>query len=172
MRLARASMVLAVVAVTFAQMPASARVRVEDSVTVNASIDTVWKALMEYQREEKTFSKKLVGASDNTVKIKEEFMKLPVVGNAFINYDEVSHKTENRIDYKLTDSKVLSMFEGAWSLEENRRGKGVTLKLTTDIDSWMPVPFKNKILRTATMKGMERRLAFVKNFAESHCLTQ
>ncbi len=165
-------MVLAIVAATVVQTPASARVKVEDSVTVNASVDSVWRALMEYQRAETQFNKKLVASTDNTVKIKEEFMRVPVVGNAFINYDEVSHKNENRIDYKLTDSKVLTTFEGSWVLEENKCGKGVTLKLTTDIDSWMPVPFKNKILRNATMKGMEKRLAFVKNFAESHTISQ
>lgn len=168
----RASMILLILAVTAVPMPASARVKVEDSVTVNAPMDCVWKALMEYQREEKSFNKKLVSSAENTVKIKEDFLRVPVAGNTCINYDEVSHKNENRIDYKLTESKVLTTFEGAWTLEENSCGKGVTLKLTTDIDSWMPLPFKNKILKNATMKGMEKRLAFVKNFAESHTVSQ
>ncbi len=166
MRFPLNSVLLALIVAAALQSPALARVKVQDSVTVDAKPESVWKALMEYQRDEKTFNKKLLASNEDTVTIKEEFMKLPVVGTQFINYVEVSHQDAQRIDYKLTGSKVLTLFEGSWIIEPNKNGGGVTLTLITEIDTWVPAPFKNKLLRSNTLKGMVKRLAFVKDRAE------
>lgn len=164
--LSKRSVLLAVVACFALPSPVCARVTVEDSVAVNARPETIWKALMDYQREEKTFHKKVVSSTKDSVSIKEEFVKLPVVGTTNIDYVEVSHRDENRIEYKLTDSKILTLFEGAWIIEENKDGRGSTLRVVTSIDTWVPAPFKNTLLKNQTKKGMEKRLAFVKKSAE------
>jgi hypothetical protein len=158
---------LAAIATVAFQVPAHAAVTVEDSIAVNAKPELVWKALHEYQKEEKTFHKKIVSSTHNSVTLKEEFAKLPVVGTTCLNYIEVSKPEENRIDYRLTENGVLNKFQGSWIIEENKTTGGVTLKLITEIDSWVPAPFKSKILRSNTKKGMEKRLAFVKQFAEN-----
>jgi hypothetical protein len=167
MQVTKSVLMIAIAAIGF-QMPALASVTVEDFVTVEASPEIVWKALHEYQKEDKAFHKKIVSQTPNSVTLKEEFAKLPVVGTTFLNYIEVSKPEEHRIEYRLTESGVLNKFDGAWIIEENKDGNGVTLKLVTNIDSWVPAPFKNKVLRSNTKKGMEKRLAFVKDYAEHH----
>lgn len=159
------SLMIAAAVACVTQMPAHATVTVEGSVTVDASPEIVWQALGEYQKEEKAFHKKIVSTHQSTVTIKEEFAKLPIVGAAHINYVEIGNSDHNRIDYKLTDSSVLNRFDGAWIVEDNKAG-GVNLKIVTNIDTWVPAPFKNKLLRNNTKKGMEKRLAFVKQYAE------
>lgn len=148
------------------QLPGFAKVKVSKSVTVNADKESVWHALLGYQKEEKKFHKKAT-LSGNTVKIKEEFISVPVVGTAYINYIEWNREPDGRIDYKLQKSKVLTAFEGSWKIDETKDGGAVVLTLTTEIDSWVPMPFKNKILKKVTASGMSKRLAFVKSSAES-----
>lgn len=170
MQVTKSALLIAFAAAAF-QMPAVAAVTVEDCVTIDASTETVWKALHEYQKEDKAFHKKIVASTPNSVTLKEEFAKLPIVGTTFLNYIEVSKPEEHRIDYKLTEKGVLNKFDGAWIIEENKDGNGVTLKLVTNIDSWVPAPFKNKVLRNNTKKGMLQRLAYVKDYAEHHTVS-
>lgn len=144
---------------------AQARVKVTKSVEVNADLKSTWLALRKYQREGKKFHKQVVSESGSKIVLKEEFLRVPVVGNAYINYVEVNYPYE-RVDYKLQGSKVLTVFEGAWKLEKVKAKNAVTLTLITDIDSWVPVPFKNTILKKQTSKGMLKRLGFVKKQAE------
>lgn len=167
MQVMKSALMIAFAAVAF-QMPALAAVTVEEFVVVDATPETVWKALHEYQKEEKAFHKKIVSSTSNSVTLKEEFAKLPIVGTTFLNYIEVSKPEEHRIEYRLTEKGVLNKFDGAWIVEENKDGNGVTLKLVTNVDSWVPAPFKNKVLRNNTKKGMEQRLAYVKEYAEHH----
>ena len=150
-----------------AQAPALAAVKIERSVTVNADLKTVWKALLNYQHAEKDFHKKVVSQNNHVVTIDEEFVRVPVVGSANILYIENNIPLE-RIDYKLQGSKVLTKFEGAWSIAKADGGTGTVVKLVTDIDSWVPVPFKNRILRKTVSKGMMKRLAYVKKQAENN----
>jgi len=159
-------MMVSLFALLALQLPASAKVKVEDSIAVDAKPEVIWKALMSYQHEEKGFHKKVVSSTPDSVSIKEEFVKLPVVGTTNINYVEVSHRDDNRIEYKLTDSKILTLFEGAWIIEPSKDGQSATVKLVTEIDTWVPAPFKNTLLKNQTKKGMEKRLAFVKDCAE------
>ena len=141
-------------------LSADARVKLEKSVEVDADKDTVWTALMDYQKAEKTFNR-----NAKKVSVKEQFAKVPVVGSTYIDYEEQNFPGQ-KICYRLTDSKVLNRFEGEWRIEDSKDGKGTLLKLTTDIDSWMPVPLKNKILKNFTAKGMDKRMTYVKKHAE------
>ena len=162
----KSALMLAAVAGVTVQMPVHASVIVEDSIAVNAKPETVWKALHEYQKEEKAFHKKVVATTPNSVSLKEEFAKLPVIGTMMLSYIEVNKPEENRVDYRMTEKGALNKFEGSWIIEENKTTGGVTLRLVTEIDTWVPAPFKNKVLRSNTKKGMEKRLAFVKEYAE------
>ncbi|MBX3137473.1 SRPBCC family protein [Candidatus Obscuribacterales bacterium] len=164
---AKSTLMLGAVAAIAMQLPAHASVVVEDSIVVNAKPEAVWKALREYQREEKAFHKKVVSSTSNSVSLKEEFARLPVVGTMMLSYIEVNKPEENRVDYRLTEKGTLNKFEGSWIIEENKTTGGVTLKLVTEIDSWVPAPFKNHVLRSNTKKGMEKRLEFVKEYAEN-----
>ena len=166
MRIKLNAIALSIVAMIIVQLPAMAKVKVQNSVVVDAKMESVWDALLKYQKEEKQFNKKMVSNQRDKVTIKEEFVRVPVVGAAHIDYEEINHKDLGRIDYKLTKSKFLTTFEGAWTVKKNDSGKGVVVTLTTHIDSWVPAPFKSRILRNATKKGMEKRLAFVKTQAE------
>jgi hypothetical protein len=164
MKFRKSSLLLAAVALVVMQLPAAARVQIEDSITIDADMQTVWQALKDYQREQKMFDKKIVAEKGDDTTIKEEFIKVPVVGSATLSYVE-SRKGNYRIDYWLTGSKILNVFKGSWQLSKNEKG-GTTIKLTTDVDSWMPVPMKNKLLRNHTAAGMKKRLSYVKAHAE------
>lgn len=164
MKIRKSCLQIATVALVVMQLPAVARVQVEDSITIDADMETVWQALKDYQREQKLFNKKIVDQKGNDTTIQEEFLKVPVVGTASLNYVE-SRKGNDRVDYWLTGSKLLNVFKGSWQLSKNEEG-GTTIKLTTDIDSWMLVPMKNKLLRSHTAAGMKKRLSYVKTHAE------
>ncbi|MDZ4835002.1 MAG: SRPBCC family protein [Candidatus Melainabacteria bacterium] len=170
MKVTKSTLMFAVAAVVF-QMPAFAAVTVEECVTIDAKPETVWKALHEYQKEDKAFHKKIVSSTPNSVTLKEEFAKMPIIGTTFLNYIEVSKPEEHRIEYRLTETGVVNKFDGAWIVEESKDGNGSTLKVVTTIDSWVPAPFKNKVLRSSTKKGMEKRLAYVKDYAEHHSVS-
>lgn len=165
MRIVGFAPVMAVVALTLAQLPALAAVTIEDSIVVNAEPEAVWSALRQYQKDEKLFQKKRIRVEPNSVTFKENFVSLPFVGTTTLDYTEITVPSENRIDYKLNESKILNKFDGSWIVEENKDGK-VTVRLVTNIDTWLAAPFKNKVLRNVTKKGMEKRLAYVKEKAE------
>lgn len=164
MKIRKSCLLLTAVSLVALQLPTVAYVQIEDSIGIDADIDTVWRALKDYQREEALFHKKVVAEKGNDTTVKEKFLKVPVVGSAFLDYVEC-RKENYRVDYWLLESKVLNVFSGSWQLSKNQHG-GTTVKLTTDIDSWIPVPMKNKILRSITAAGMKRRLSFVKAHAE------
>ncbi len=164
MKIRKSCLLIGAVALVVMQLPAAARVQIEDSITIDADVETVWQALKDYQREQMLFDKRIVAEKGDDTYIKEEFLKVPVVGSASLNYVE-SRKGNDRVDYWLNGSKILNVFKGSWQLSKNERG-GTTLRLTTDIDSWMPVPMKNKLLRSHTAAGMKKRLTYVKAHAE------
>jgi len=166
MRLTSFALAVALMALSCGQLPAEARVKVEDSIVVNAEPEHVWKALSQYQNDGKRFHKKQVVTKENSIQFSEEFAKMPFVGTTYIDYVEVSNPKDKRIDYKLKSAKFLNVFEGAWIVEENKNGDGAVVRLTTDIDSWICAPLKNKVLKNMTKKGMEERLAYVKEHAE------
>jgi hypothetical protein len=166
MRVVRFAPIVALFACSILSLPALASVRVEDSISVDAEKEAVWSALKQYQKDEKGFAKKRINVQPNSVTFKEHFASLPFVGNTTLDYTEVTKTQENRIDYKLNESKLLNKFEGSWIVEDGKDGKGTTVRLITDIDTWLAAPFKNKVLRNITKKGMEKRLAYVKTHAE------
>ena len=67
MKLKYSALLFFLLAITIFQAPAHARVKVQDSVTINAKMDSVWQALLDYQKEEKEFNKKLVSNKNDTV---------------------------------------------------------------------------------------------------------
>ena len=172
MRVVRFAPAMALVALSLMQLPALASVRIEDSISVDAEKDAVWNALKQYQKDEKGFQKKKINEKANSVTLQEHFCSLPFVGNTTLDYTETTKVQENRIDYKLNESKLLNKFEGSWILEDGKDGKGTTVRLITDIDTWLSAPFKNKVLRNITKKGMEKRLEYVKAHAEKQASTQ
>ncbi len=157
-----ASLVLSVVSMA----PALASVKVQKSVTVNTDLKQAWDAVMAHQHAEKEFNKKLqAGKNSHSVIIEEQFFSLPVVGSTSVKYTE-ENVPYQRVEYKLQQSKILNQFEGTWNLEKSKDGNSVTITLNTTVDSWMPVPFKGKILKSVVSKSMDQRLAYVKKQAE------
>lgn len=166
MRVTGFALAMTLLALSLAQPACQARVKLEDSIVVNAEPEQVWKALSQYQKDERRFHKKQVVTKENSIQFREEFMHMPFVGTTNIEYVEVSNPKDKRIDYKLKSAKFLNVFEGAWIVEENKGGDGAVVRLITDIDTWVAAPFKNKVLKNMTKKGMDERLSYVKEHAE------
>ena len=134
------------------------------SITVNASCEAVWKAILSYRTSEPS-KRKVTSSSEGNAVIEEKFGAVPVVGASRVVYKE-TEKPYKRIDYVLVESDKLNKFHGSWILAEKEGGKGMVVELTTELDSALPIPFKEHILNSQALADIEKRLHYVKRQAE------
>ena len=135
------------------------------SITVNAAPETVWNAIVSY-RESQPHRRRVISRTGDKAVLEESFTGLPVVGSSRVLYEEVEQPFE-RIDFRLLEADHLSTFQGDWTIVPNSDGETCEARLTAEIDIDMQIPFKEAILSQLAEMDMGKRLAYVKQTAES-----
>lgn len=143
--------------------PAQAIETVEKSMTINATPDQVMNAIVKHRTAEPG-KRKIVSTSKSGVVIREQLVGSIGLAKDIIVYEETI-RSDNQIDFHLIDANKLTKFQGSWTISESKPGF-THVKLTTSVDSWMNVPFKDRILRHETARQLDKRLSFVKHEAE------
>jgi len=133
------------------------------SITVNASPQAVWDAIISYRTSEPSARSVISQEGPKTV-VEEEFGGLPMVGSSKVVYEE-TETPFSRIDFRLVRGDKLSVFEGAWVIRPN--GGTTDVDLTANLDIELQFPFKDQILNSQAEKDMDKRLQYIKQRAES-----
>jgi hypothetical protein len=132
------------------------------SITVNASQQAVWDAIISYRTSDPAARTVRSQNGEKTV-IEEEFGGLPLVGSSTVVYEETETPIE-QINFRLIQGDKLSAFDGAWILRSNGTLTEVELSANLDVD--LEFPFKDQILNAQADKDMDKRLQYVKRIAE------
>ncbi|MDZ4835561.1 MAG: SRPBCC family protein [Candidatus Melainabacteria bacterium] len=135
------------------------------SIEVNATPEAVFNAIISYRSSDPE-SRTVRSAGDGRATIEEKFGGVPIIGHSMITYEEVEVPFE-RIDYTLVKGDKLAKFEGAWVLTASPDGQSTTVELTADLDIAIAFPFKDQILNAQADQDMQRRLTYIKEFAEN-----
>jgi hypothetical protein len=138
---------------------------VSATITVNASVQQVWQAIVSLRSAEPN-RRKLVSYENKQAVLEEKFCSLPIIGAAVCTYVECEEPQQKRIDYHLVSSNRFKAFEGAWTLAPSIDGKGTIVHLSSYLETGVRVPFAREITNTAALHDIERRLSFVKQHAE------
>ncbi len=133
------------------------------SISVKASAQAVHDAIVSYRTSEPS-KRKIISSSDDQVVIEEKFSGVPVIGGSRVVYAE-HDRAPGRIDYQLVESDKVSKFQGYWLIEEKDAGK-TNVELAVELDSKLPIPFKENILHAQADADMKKRLDYVKRKAE------
>jgi len=151
-------------AALIAVSPAAAVETVEKSMTIKATRQQVVNAIIKHRTADPEKRKVVSTKNDgSSVTIKERLdSPLPVARDNIV-YEE--HIDDNRVDFKLVDAEKLTTFQGSWVLTESKPGY-THVSLKTSVDSSLNIPFKDRIMRYETAKGIDKRLSFVKQQSE------
>ncbi len=133
------------------------------SITVNASPQAVWDAIISYRTSEPS-ARFVVSQDGPKTVIEEEFGGLPLIGTSKVVYEETESPID-RIDFKLVRGDKLSKFEGAYTIRSN--GGATDVDLVANLDIELQFPFKDQILNSQAEKDMDKRLQYIKQHAES-----
>ncbi len=147
------------------EKPASEKHRVQSKILIKAPLDVVWYSVHEERKHDPDIAySKIIEQGVNEQKLEQKFCLLPVIGSAIC----LMHHTEvpnQRIDYKLLKSDHFKAMEGSWIFTPAENGKATVLELSTHLDMGVPVP--KMIFNNLTQKKLDKRLAHIKEMAES-----
>jgi hypothetical protein len=135
------------------------------SITVQAGPETVWKAILSY-RESQPHRRRMISRTNEIIVMEESFTGLPVVGSSKVVYEEIEHPFE-RITFKLLEGEHLSKFHGSWKIISGADNNSSTVHIDAEFDIDLAVPFKENILNQLAEMDIGKRLAYVKQKAES-----
>lgn len=142
----------------------SARPSYQLSITVNASIKSVWDAIQEQRlkdpdQKELRFLKK----EPNKILLEQKLCFASPFGDAecTVNALEIPLK---RLDYWMVESEDFRSIDGSWVLEPASGGSCTMLTLTSSMDLRMPLP--KFVVNSLIQKRVERNLDMVKKIAE------
>ena len=128
------------------------------SITLDAPVKEVWNAILSYRTSDPS-KRKVISAQEGKVVIEETFSGLPVVGSSRVVYEELE-KPYDRIDYRLVESDKLSKFEGSWQFTSVDDAT-TAVEVTAFLDSSLPVPFKENLLKQQASRDLENRLTYI-----------
>ncbi len=136
------------------------------SILIEASPKLVWKAVHTERQQDPdiAYSKVLQDCGNNTTLLEQKFVNIPVFGSVTAVTRQVE-ELDHRIDYSLVRSNKFKALDGSWELTAVNGGKETVLRLHSSLD--LGIPFSSILIKGATQKKLERRLAHVKHLAES-----
>ena len=136
------------------------------SIVINSPPGAVFDAIKD-SRYQDPRRRQVLQTQGNEVLLQENFMTIPVLGKATCCYKEVELPPSS-IEYSLVKSAHFKKFEGKWELKPMHGGQSTLLKLTSDVDTFVAVPFKQQITAASTKKDIARRLKNIKIIVENH----
>jgi hypothetical protein len=133
--------------------------------TIKAPPDVVWRIVHEERQHDPDLSyTKVLEQGENEYKLEQKFNFIPVLGSSVC----VTHHKEvpfQRIDYTLVKSDHFKAMEGSWTFESTDGGKSTILQLSSHLDLGLPIP--KMFMNSISTKKIEKRLAHIKQMAES-----
>lgn len=135
------------------------------SIIIDASPKFVWKAVhTERDLDADIAYSKVIQEHGNVKLLEQKFVNIPLLGSVTAVTRQVED-VDHRIDYTLVSSNKFKALEGSWELTPMAGGKKTKLRLQSNLD--IGIPFSTFLIKGATQKKMERRLAHVKELAET-----
>ncbi|HEY9773907.1 MAG TPA: hypothetical protein V6C81_08875 [Planktothrix sp.] len=142
---------------------------VKASVLIEAPPEEVFRTIHEERLKDPdlAYSKVIEQISANECRLEQKFNFLPVIGTSvcLMSNSEVPNE---RIDYWLIRSDHFKAMEGSWVLTPCHGGQFTRLELSSHLDLGIPIP--KTFMNSITGKKIRKRLANVKQLAETHAM--
>lgn len=158
---------LLLVSVLFATQPALAQSEkgVTATTIVNAPAVRCWDVIIA-QRKAQPDTRKIISQDGDRTVMKENYSNLPVIGDAYLEYEEVA-TPYTTLAARLVESDKFKDFQSKWTLTPSQDGKNTTITLYTYLNTGLWVPFAQQITNRSTRKDITDRLALIKRLAEA-----
>lgn len=137
---------------------------VKGQIEIKATTERVWEAVHAERATDPDLAySKVIQQKGSRILLEQKFNALPIIGEAtcLMVQEETPLK---RIDYKLVRSDKFKNMCGCWILQETAEGS-TTLELWSLLDTGLP--YSQGVINTLLKEKINRRLARVKNAAES-----
>lgn len=139
---------------------------VKAKILINASPHIVWATIHEERKKDPdlAYSKLLSQESDTHSTLEQKFSLIPIIGTSTCVMRNVEVPLQ-RIDYNMIRSDRFKALEGSWVLSPGSRSGQTYLELSSYADMGVPVP--RNFVDAVTAKKLQKRLAHVKEMAET-----
>lgn len=136
------------------------------SIEIDSSQQNVWNAIVSY-RKSQPHRRRVISAENGRAVVEESFTGLPMVGESRVVYEEIETPFD-RIEFRMLEAEHISQFQGNWTLAADTSTNSKTIvELTVEFDIDLQLPFKDVILNQLADMDVAKRIAYVKNTAES-----
>ena len=138
---------------------------VSATIVVKAPPVRCWDTIIA-QRTAEPEKRKIISQNGAKTVMKETYHNLPIIGDAYLEYEEVAtpHTT---LVARLLKSDKFKAFDSKWTLTPTADGKGTTITLYTYLNTGLWIPFAQQITNRQTRKDITERLAYIKKLAEA-----
>jgi len=138
---------------------------VATTVLVNASAIRCWHTIIA-ERTAAPDKRKVVSEEGNRAVLEEKFTNLPVIGHAYMQYEEVA-TPYTTLEAHLIKSDKFKAFESRWTLSPSVDGKSTSIRLYTYLNTGLWLPFAQQMTNRQTRQDITNRLQHIKQLAES-----
>ena len=146
------------------KVPGSLGAKVE--ATVMAPPEIVFAALRSIRDGDDSGSCRMLSSTVNENVVEEVFDGLPVIGKATCVYKE-TFEAPSKMSFKMIRSDKLKTFEGEWNFQPVDNGTHTSVKLRTNLDTGLKVPFAKQITDIATSNELKEQIADLKKSVEN-----
>jgi hypothetical protein len=108
----------------------------------------------------------MLSSTANENVVEEVFDGLPVIGKATCVYKE-TFEAPSKMSFKMIRSDKLKTFEGEWNFQPVDNGTHTLVKLRTNLDTGLKVPFAKQITDMATTNELKEQIADLKKCVEN-----
>lgn len=124
------------------------------TIVVNEPQDITFKAIGRLRTTDK--NRTLESYKPPVAIIREQFPKLPLIGDRTCLYKEVE-QAPNRIEYSLIKGDNVKEFKGVWSLKPLSKDS-TEVTLSTYADAGVRMPFWRELSKETAMRTVHQRL--------------
>lgn len=160
------SLFACLVVISYLVLAIPATARDEKGVSLSLVIKAQPQVVFEVVKSLKTEGEVNQISGEKQSVVEEQFDGLPIIGKARCTYVE-KYTPFQRVDYHMIRSDKFKAFQGSWVITPQAENS-TTVRLTSYIDTGLPVPFAQQITNSAALKDVKKRLDIVKRTAEAN----
>jgi hypothetical protein len=151
----------------FSTLPAMAEKKegVAATIDVQASPQKCFDTIVG-QRTAEPAKRRVISQDGNRTVLEEKFTGLPVIGDAYMQYEEIATPYSSLVAHLIKSDKFKA-FESRWTLTPTQDGKGTSIRLYTYLNTGLWLPFAQQLTNRQTHQDITARLNLIKELAEA-----
>ncbi|HEY9870416.1 MAG TPA: hypothetical protein V6D08_14725 [Candidatus Obscuribacterales bacterium] len=137
---------------------------VEATIDVQASPQKCFETIVG-QRTAEPAKRRVISQDGNRTVLEEKFTGLPVIGDAYMQYEEIATPYSSLVAHLIKSDKFKA-FESRWTLTATADAKGTSIRLYTYLNTGLWLPFAQQLTNRQTHQDITARLGLIKRLAE------